>query len=107
MTWVYTALSSVAVAMLTFLLQTVIKENRELKKKSEAKNAAEWSAIKEGMQCVLRDLLIERYQQYKEQKYISTHGLQNWLAMYTAYKALGGNGVIDHMKDEIEELPIK
>jgi hypothetical protein len=27
--------------------------------------------------------------------------------MYKAYKALGGNGMIDHMEVEIQELPIR
>lgn len=107
MSWVYTAISSLAVAMLAWILQSVLKENHALKKERETQNVKEQAAIKEGMKCVLRDILIERHGRYIERGYISTHGLQNWLAMYAAYKALGGNGVIDHMKDEIEELPIK
>ena len=107
MAWVYTGISSLVTGVLLYVLQTVIKENRDLKKKQETQNITEWNAIKEGVKCILRDALIERHTQFTQLGYISTHGLQNWLAMYSAYKALGGNGLIDHMKDEIEELPIK
>lgn len=106
MTWLVTGIVSFVVGMLTFALQTVIKENRELKKKQETQNITEWNAIKEGLKCMLRDALIERHTQFTNRGHISTHGLQNWLAMYAAYKALGGNGLIDHMKEEIEALPI-
>ena len=42
-----------------------------------------------------------------EKKYISSKALESSLLMYKAYKALGGNGMIDHMEEEIQSLPIK
>ena len=104
---VYSALASLAVAVLSFVLQSVIRENRRLKKEHEDEYKQHWTAIKEGLQCMLRDTLIANHKKYMELGYISTHGLQNWLLMYKAYHALGGNGMIDHMKEEIEELPMK
>lgn len=107
MEYIYSALVSLAVAVLGFVLQSVIRENRELKHKHEDKYATEQTAIKEGLQCILRDTLINNHKKYVDLGHISTHGIQNWLLMYKAYHALDGNGMVDHMKEEIEELPIK
>lgn len=114
MEYIFTGLVSLAVAMLAFVLQSVLKENSRLKKekekadqeKKEAKQN-EVCALKEGVLCLLRVKLIEYHAKYTKLGYISSHGLENWLLMYKAYKALGGNGMIDHMKEEIEKLPIE
>ena len=107
MEYVFSAIASLAVGILGFVLQSVIKENRELKQKREDEYTKEWAAIKDGLQCMLRDTLIRNHKKYAEQGYITTHGLQNWILMYKAYHELGGNGMIDHMKEEIEELQIR
>ena len=39
--------------------------------------------------------------------YITAKALESGLLMYRAYKALGGNGMIDHMEEEIRQLPIR
>ena len=39
--------------------------------------------------------------------YITSTALESGLLMYRAYKGLGGNGMIDHMEEEIQELPIR
>lgn len=113
MQYISTILVSVAAAMLTFALQTVIKENRELKKEKDEKqkqreeeNEKCEKAIENGVVCLLRVKLIEYHKKYMELGEISSHGYENWMLMYKAYKALGGNGMIDHMKEEIEELHI-
>ena len=98
---------SFAFGMLAFTLQSVMKENAKLKKAKDEAESKEYTAIKEGLQCILRDCLIERHSKYSKRGTISAHGLQNWTLMYKAYKALGGNGLIDHMEEEISELPIE
>lgn len=107
MVYVITILTSVASAMLVFVLQSVIKENHKLKKEKEEKQAEEEKSLKEGVLCLLRVKLIEYHTKYMTLGYITSHGLENWLLMYKAYKALGGNGMIDHMKAEIESLRIE
>lgn len=106
MEYVITALVSLAVAMLSWALQSVLKENHRLKKDSENKHQQEYNALKDGVQCILRNMLIEMHQKYTDLGKISIHGLQNWQTMYKAYVALGGNGMVVHMNEEIEELPI-
>lgn len=107
MTTILAIISSVASAMLVFLLQSSIRENRKLKKEKEEARSKHEAAIENGMVCVLRKHLMDEHEIWTERGYITSHALENGLAMYRAYKDLGGNGMIDHMEDEIQELPIR
>ena len=42
-----------------------------------------------------------------EREYITKHGLENFIEMYDAYHALGGNGMVTHLLEEVKELQIK
>lgn len=107
MGYVYSGLVSLAVAMLAFVLQGTLRENRKLKKEKEEKLEAEENALKEGVLCLLRSELIKYHTKYMEEGSITMHGYQNWMLMYKAYKALDGNGMIDHMWQDIEELRMR
>lgn len=107
MNYIITIMTSVASAMLVFILQSVIRENSRLKREQEEKHNQEEAALKDGVLCLLRVKMIEYHAKYMELGYISSNAFQNWMLMYKAYKALGGNGMIEHMKEEIEELHIK
>lgn len=106
MAYIVTIAVSVASAILTFLLQSQIRENKELKRKQEEKHEKRERALEEGVLCLLREMLIQSHAKYMKKGSISSKALESGLAMYEAYKGLGGNGMIDHMKVEIEELPI-
>lgn len=67
----------------------------------------QFKAFKLGMQAMLRNEIIDKYNHYSSKGYISIHGLENVTAMYTQYHALGGNGTITHLYDELKELPTK
>lgn len=67
--------------------------------------SAEQDAVKLGIQALLRDRIIEQYNKWMEQKYIPIYALENVTAMYTQYHALGGNGTITHLYNELLELP--
>ena len=114
MGYLITILTSVASAMLVFLLQSVIKENRRLKEEKEKQEQAQkqleadrLKALEAGVVCLLRKELIAEYEKWMDKGYITQTALEHYLHMFNAYKSLGGNGMIDHMKEEIEELPIK
>lgn len=107
MGYVITILTSVASAMLVFLLQSQIKENRALKEKQEASLVEHEKALENGVVCLLRVKLIEYHAKYTELNYITAHAYENWILMYKAYKALGGNGMVEHMKEEVQELHFK
>lgn len=107
MVYILTIITSVVSAMLVFMLQSAIKENTKLKQEKEEQSSQRETALENGVLCLLRAKLIEYHTKYMDRGSITPHGCQSWLQMYKAYKALGGNGMIDHMKEEIEELHIE
>ena len=64
-------------------------------------------ANSKGTMLLLRVQLIEYHQKWTERRYITRHGLENFMEMYEAYHALGGNGMITQLLKEVKELPIK
>lgn len=66
---------------------------------------AEQEAIKKGIQALLRDRIIEQYNKYMEKGYIPIYAMDNVEAMYREYHALGGNGTITDLYEELKELP--
>jgi hypothetical protein len=107
MDYLITILISIVSGVLVFILQSVIRENRELKRKKDECVANRDKALEDGMVCLLRKNLMDEHEIWTDKGYITSHALENGLAMYKAYKALGGNGMIDHMEEEVKALPIK
>ena len=107
MDYFITILVTIVSGVLVFILQSVIRENRELKRKKDEALVSRDKALEDGMVCLLRKNLMDEHEIWIKKGYITSHALENGLAMYKAYKALGGNGMIDHMEIEIQELPIR
>ena len=57
-----------------------------------------------GTMLLLRVQLIEYHDKYMKRGTIPSYAYENFIEMYDAYHALGGNGMVTHMKEEIEEL---
>lgn len=64
-------------------------------------------ANSKGTMLLLRAQLIEYHKEWKKRNYITRHGLENFTEMYNAYHALGGNGMVTHLLEEVKELEIK
>ena len=64
-------------------------------------------ANSKGPMLLLRVQLIEYHDKYMKLGEIPSYAYQNFCEMYDAYHALGGNGMVTKMKQEIEELHIK
>ena len=64
-------------------------------------------ANSKGTMLLLRVQLIEYHSKYTTLGDIPSYAYQNFCEMYDAYHALGGNGMVTKMKQEIEELHIK
>ena len=107
MTTVVAIATSVISAMLVFILQSVIRENVRLKREKDEHQSKRDNAIENGVVCILRKHLMDEHEVWVAKGYITSHALESGLLMYKAYKDLGGNGMIDHMEDEIQALPIK
>lgn len=101
--YIFSGLVSLSVAILAYVIQSLIKENRRLRDADRIKE----EALAEGVTCLLRVKLIEHHSKYTQADRVSSHGYENWFEMYHAYKGLGGNGMVEHMKEEMEELHIK
>lgn len=101
---IFSGIVSVIAAVLAFVLQNVIRENHRLKKEKSDTEKATLEALKNGVRCLLRSKLMELHDIYIEAKRITPTEYENWTRMYESYKALGGNGMITHMADDIEDL---
>lgn len=64
-------------------------------------------ANSKGTMLLLRVQLMDYHKEWHERGYITKHGLENFMEMYDAYHALGGNGVVTHLLEEVKELPIR
>ena len=64
-------------------------------------------ANSKGTMLLLRVQLIEYHEKWTDRGYITKHGLENFIEMYDAYHSLGGNGMVTHLLEEVQELPIK
>lgn len=64
-------------------------------------------ANSKGTMLLLRVQLIEYHDKYMTIGEIPSFAYQNFMEMYDAYHALGGNGMVTKMKNEIEELRLK
>ena len=64
-------------------------------------------ANSKGTMLLLRVQLIEYHDKYTAQGEIPSYAYQNFCEMDEAYHALGGNGMITKMHEEIEELHLK
>lgn len=57
-----------------------------------------------GTMLLLRSQLIDYHSKYIKRGSIPSYAYENFIEMYDAYHELGGNGMVTHMKEEIEEL---
>lgn len=64
-------------------------------------------ANSKGTMLLLRVQLIEYHDKYMREGEIPSHAYDNFSEMYKAYHALGGNGMITKMYEEIQHLHLK
>lgn len=91
------ALFSGALALLGIGYQYLCRRIKDTKK--------EQSAIKLGIQALLRDRIIQAYNHYVDKGYCPIYGLDNVQSMYKEYHALGGNGTVTQLVEELKKLP--
>ncbi len=93
--------ASIVSAMVIFLLQSQIKENRKLIKEREEERGRTDKAIENGVRQLLSVRLEEIYEKYKDAGSIPKVVFDRWCKLMGAYKNLHGNGTFDHMNKEI------
>lgn len=63
-------------------------------------------ALRAGVQALLRDRIIQAYNHYVcEQGWVPIYAKESIDACYKSYEALGDNGVIDSLMEQLNELP--
>ena len=69
------------------------------------KKFKEQNAVKNGVQCILRNDIIQIHDKHMEREFIPIYALDNVIKMYDAYHELGGNGTVTKLIEELKELP--
>lgn len=109
MTW-YQILTLIGIPTLGSLLTTYLfnvfvsskKRNKELINTITSEN----QLIKSALQAVLRDRLYECYDRIDDKQYVTIQEKENFRNLYTQYHALGANGVMDALYEEVMKMPI-
>lgn len=63
-------------------------------------------ATENGVQALLRNEIIKTYNHFINQEFMPVHEYDNISYLYSQYKNLGGNGTIQKLMEEIEEMPV-
>lgn len=66
----------------------------------------ELTLIKEGNKCQLRSTMLNIYYRNMDDKTIRQYELENFITLYKAYKALGGNSFIDRINEEVMKFEV-
>lgn len=69
------------------------------------KATRENDALKNGMQSLLRNNIIDAHDKYTKKKYCPIYAKESLTKTYEAYHALGGNGVVTKLYNDIMALP--
>ena len=87
---IFNALAGAIITLLWTMLRAKKREN---------------DALKEGMQALLRDRIIQAYNHYSDKGWIPIYAMESIEACYKSYEELGDNGVIDNLMSQLRELP--
>ena len=63
--------------------------------------------LMDAQQAQMRRGLVQDYYSFKKAGEISQRDLDDWEAQYQAYHALGANGVLDSIRDDLFKIPRK
>lgn len=84
-------------------LATVIGFFYKKMKKIDAEN----SAVKLGVQALLRSQMINDFNIWSEKEYAPIYARENFENCWKQYHNLGANGVMDDMREKFMDLPTK
>ena len=60
----------------------------------------------DGLKCLMRSQMLHTYYRHKDTKQIRQYEMQNFLALYEAYKAMKGNSFIDEIHEDVTSWEI-
>lgn len=100
MEWIGPLISGAALVLVALIEAAAARERRRGKREG-----ARQQALVEGVQSLLRNEVIAKYNRYTEQGYIPIYGMENVLDMFHAYTELGGNGTLAKLVEGLKQLP--
>lgn len=106
MEYLFTAIITIVTGVLVFILQSVIRDNRELRRKKDTETQERTAALENGVRQLLSVRLEEIYDRHSDSDNIPRRVYDRWMKLHDAYKGLHGNGTFDHMKEEMEKKHI-
>lgn len=95
---VATVISSLALTTLMYFIKKQFKTNKEVKEKQ--------AATEKGVRALLRDRIIQLFNSYSAKKCMPIYARENAESLYKEYMALGGNGTIKGLVDNLMRLPV-
>lgn len=60
----------------------------------------------DGLKCLMRSQMLQTYYHNKDKKQVRQYEMQNFLALYKAYKAMKGNSFIEEIYQEVTSWEI-
>ena len=101
-------------AIMTFLSSQVVaflRSQKAKEKQRDEENQRKYKEIdrirkanSEGIMLVLRYMLKRYHTEYTIQEKITYTQYQDWMDIYAAYKALGGNSIAEEWNEDVEQL---
>lgn len=67
----------------------------------------EQEKIREGQKCQLRTDMLRTYHRNKETRKLRQYEAENFVMMYQAYKAMGGNSFIDEIYEHVTKWEVE
>lgn len=66
----------------------------------------DFTSIREGQKCLLRSDMLRTYYKHLDDEKIRQYEYENFMHDYAAYKSMGGNSFIDHIKKEVDSWSV-
>lgn len=67
----------------------------------------EQKKIRDGQKCQLRTAMLSTYHKNKERRQLRQYEAENFVMMYQAYKAMGGNSFIDEIYEHVTKWDVE
>ena len=67
----------------------------------------EQAKIRDGQKCQLRSDMLRTYHKNKEARKLRQYEAENFVMMYEAYKAMGGNSFIDEIYEHVSKWDVE
>lgn len=107
---IITSVGAILLSIVNVILSTVLNNKKIRKKQLDEQTCDIFKRIKVlelANQAILRDRLYSEYNRLIDQGYATYDEKENFENMYKNYHSLGSNGVMDHIRDEVTELPTR